>query len=73
MQVELVDLDDHTVDLVLNVVPVGAVVLDKIDNAVDVCLNLGGRARRQTPVLQQRVHLALRGNRGIRPRTDAVY
>ncbi|MDQ1110572.1 hypothetical protein QE418_000020 [Microbacterium testaceum] len=70
---ELVDLDDHSVDLVLDVVSVLAVVRHEgeypIDRRLDATVRRGGQA----PGSQQVVDLALRCDGRVLPGSDAVH
>lgn len=73
MQRELVDLDHDAVDLVLDVVPVLAVMVDEVQHTPDVVSRAEVRARRETPFREKAVDLALRVDGRTAPRPDAVH
>ncbi len=73
VQREFVDLDHDPVDLVLDVVAVAPVVLDELIRRRRGVGDLEVLARRQSPRGQEGVDPALRRNRRIGPRSDAVH
>ena len=78
VEFQLVDLDHDAVDLVLDGFPRGtsavcSVIRDEFRRIRRRLLHLEMSARRKAPALHQPVDLGLRGDRWIRPRTDAVH
>ena len=73
VQRELVDLDDHAVDLVLDVVPVLAVVPDELIGTGRRVRDPEVGARREPPRREQGIDLALRRHRRVGPGADPVH
>src|SRR5690606_37406029 len=73
MKGEFVDLDDDSVDLVLDTRPVFAEVLDESDHAIDVLEDAVVARGRQPPSREQLVHLGLGRDGRLWPGADSVH